>query len=157
MWQSAASFVFSQARSSMSVAVHKLRTVINVEMDERSVLFPDGKFLSHISLYEEDGVVRLDGVFLFNDSRLPPDIAALAVEDARELARAILNGVFQGHTQHVLSDSAKIALIFNPNGFLLRFGAGAALRELFVASPAIIRLAQGLLRVVDRASAPPAH
>ncbi|MBP2233310.1 hypothetical protein J2847_006647 [Azospirillum agricola] len=141
----------------MPAALQKPRTLINVEMDERTVLFPDGKFLSHVSVFEEDGRVRLEAVFLFNESRQPADIATLDAEDARELARAVMDGVFQGRTQHVLSDTAKVALIFNPNGFILRFGEGAALRELFVASPAIIRLAQGLLRMVDRLSAAPAH
>lgn len=141
----------------MPAAPQPPRTLINVEMDERTVLFPDGKFLSHVCVSEEGGRVRLEAVFLFNESRQPADIAALDVEDARQLARAVMDGVFQGRTQHVLSDTAKVALIFNPNGFILRFGEGAALRELFVASPAIIRLAQGLLRMVDRLSAAPAH
>ncbi len=139
----------------------KSRLVINVEVDDRTVLFPDGKFLSHIALSEEDaagdGAVRLEGVFLFNESRLGPEIATLPVEDAHELARSILDAVFQGRTQHVLSETAKIAVVFNPNGFVLRFGEGDALRELFIGSPAIIRLAQGILRMADRLSAQPAH
>lgn len=139
----------------------KSRLVINVEVDDRTVLFPDGKFLSHIALSEEetagDGAVRLEGVFLFNESRLGPEIATLPVEDARELARSILDAVFQGRTQHVLSETAKVAVVFNPNGFVLRFGEGAALRELFIGSPAIVRLAQGILRMADRLSALPPH
>jgi len=139
----------------------KSRLVINVEVDDRTVLFPDGKFLSHIALTEEgsarDGAVRMEGVFLFNESRLGPEIATLPEEDARELARSILDAVFQGRTQHVLSETAKVAVVFNPNGFVLRFGEGDALRELFIGSPAIIRLAQGILRLVDRLSAQPAH
>ncbi|WP_042688641.1 hypothetical protein [Azospirillum sp. B506] len=137
------------------------KLVINIEVDDRTVLFPDGKFLSHIALHEgeapDGGTVRLEGVFLFNESRLGPDIASLDVEDARELARSILDAVFQGRTQHVLSEAAKIAVIFNPNGFVLRFGEGAALRELFIGSPAIVRLAQGVLRMADRLSALPPH
>lgn len=138
------------------------KLVINVEVDDRTVLFPDGKFLSHITLHEDrtaegGGAVRLDSVFLFNESRLGPEIACLEMEDARELARSILDAVFQGRTQHVLSNTAKIAVIFNPNGFVLRSGEGAALRELFIGSPAIIRLAQGVLRIADRLSALPAH
>ncbi|MBP2307456.1 hypothetical protein GBZ48_21870 [Azospirillum melinis] len=139
----------------------KSRLVINVEVDDRTVLFPDGKFLSHIALSEEDmaddGAVRLEGVFLFNESRLGPEVATLPVEDARELARSILDAVFQGRTQHVLSETAKVAVVFNPNGFVLRFGEGDALRELFIGSPAIIRLAQGILRMADRLSALPPH
>ncbi len=140
----------------------KSKLVINVEVDDRTVLFPDGKFLSHIALHEGetpegDGAVRLEGVFLFNESRLEPEISALSVEDARELARSMLDAVFQGRTQHVLSEAAKVAVVFNPNGFVLRFGEGSALRELFIGSPAIVRLAQGVLRMADRLSAPPPH
>lgn len=130
------------------------RTVFNVEMDDRTVLFPDGKFLSHIAVSEgPDGLVRLEAVFHFNESRADPLIAVLHAEDARDLARAMLEAVFQGRTQHVLSDEVKVAVVFNPNGFLLRFGEDRALKELFIASPAIVRFAQGVLRTIDRIEA----
>ena len=136
----------------------RARLVINVEADDRTVLFPDGKFLSHLAVHEaEGGDIRLEGVFHFNEARTDPVLAALDVEDAREFGRAILDAVFQGRTQHVLSDTAKIAVIFNPNGFVLKFGEERALKELFIASPAIVRLAQGLLRMVDRLSALSPH
>lgn len=134
------------------------RLVINVEMDDRTVLFPDGKFLTHVAVSEEKGGrIRFDGVFLFNESRADTLIAALSVEDAGEFARAILDAVFQGRTQHVLSEAARVAVIFNPNGFVLKFGEERALKELFMASPAIVRLAQGVLRMVDRTLAPAPH
>lgn len=134
------------------------KLVINVELDDRSFLFPDGKTLSHISIQEDhDDLVRLDGIFHFNESRLDPAICSLPVEDARELARSIIDAVYQGRTQHLLSAHAKVAIIFNPNGFVMKFGEERALRELFLNSPAIIRVAQGLLRIVDRMSALPQH
>lgn len=134
------------------------RLVINVEADDRTVLFPDGKFLTHVTLGEAAGNrVRLDGVFLFNETRQDPLIACIDADDARELGRALLEAVFQGRTQHVLSETTRIAVVFNPNGFILRFGEERALKELFIASPAIVRLAQGILRMVDRVSAPPPH
>lgn len=134
------------------------RLVVNVEMDDRSVLFPDGKFVTHVSVQDqEDGSVSLDAVFQFNESRADTRIAVLTGEDAAGLARAILDAVFQGRTQHMLSDTAKVAVVFNPNGFVLRFGEERLLRELFVASPAVLRLAQGLLRIADRLGAPPRH
>jgi hypothetical protein len=137
-----------------SLVSPRSRTVFNVEMDDRTVLFPDGKFLSHIAVSEgPDSRVRMEAVFHFNESRAETLIAALHVEDARDLARAMLEAVFQGRTQHVLSDEAKVAVVFNPNGFLLRFGEDRTLRELFIASPAIVRLAQGVLRTVDRIEA----
>lgn len=134
------------------------RLVVNVEMDDRSVLFPGGKFLSHVALHEcDEAVIRLEGVPHFNEERTDQLIATLAAADAYELARSLLDAVFQGRTQHVLSDTAKIAVIFNPNGFVLKFGEERALRELYLASPAIVRLAQGLMRMVDRLLAPAPH
>ncbi|MBF0332412.1 MAG: hypothetical protein HQL38_00710 [Alphaproteobacteria bacterium] len=135
-----------------------MRTVFNIEMDDRTVLWPEGKFLSHVTLQEGgDESLRLDAVFLFNESRDDTLIAALNHDDAWELGRCLLEAVYQGRTQHVLSDTAKIAVVFNPNGFVLRFGEGHALKELFIASPAIIRLCQGVLRAVDTLGAPAAN
>jgi hypothetical protein len=142
----------------LSSAAARARLVVNVEMDDRTVLFPDGKFLTHVAIAEDaGGGIRLDAVFLFNESRTEATIAAVEPEDARELGRALLEAVFQGRTQHVLSETARIAVVFNPNGFVLRFGEERALRELFIASPAIVRLAQGVLRMVDRVCALPPH
>lgn len=142
----------------LSSAAARARLVVNVEMDDRTVLFPDGKFLTHVAIAEDaGGGIRLDGVFLFNESRTEATIASVEPEDARELGRALLEAVFQGRTQHVLSETARIAVVFNPNGFVLRFGEERALRELFIASPAIVRLAQGVLRMVDRVCALPPH
>ena len=142
----------------LSSAAARARLVVNVEMDDRTVLFPDGKFLTHVAIAEDaGGGIRLDAVFLFNESRTEATIAVVEPEDARELGRALLEAVFQGRTQHVLSETARIAVVFNPNGFVLRFGEERALRELFIASPAIVRLAQGVLRMVDRVCALPPH
>lgn len=141
--------------TNMSTPVARARVVYNVEMDDRTVLFPCGNFLSHVLVSEEQGDVKLEAAFHFNERRADPVLAVLDVDDARDLARGCMEAVFQGRTQHVLSETAKIAIIFNPNGFVLRFGEERALKELFVASPAIIRLAQGIMRIVDRIDAPP--
>lgn len=156
-----------------SAVATRPRHVVNVEVDDRTVLFPNGNFLTHIAVSSAtdqgatgrgatgrgaDGLaVRLDAVFMFNEQRSEPQIAVLELDDARDFARACLEAVFQGRTQHVLSDAAKVAVIFNPNGFVVKFGEERALRELFIASPAIIRLAQGVMRIVDNLDAPAPH
>lgn len=140
------------------------RVAVNVETDDRTALYPHGNFLSHIlvlgDLPTRDGDeadVRLEAVFMFNEQRADPLIAVLALDDALALSRAMLEAVFQGRTQHVLSSTAKIAVIFNPNGFVVRFGEEREGVELFIASPAILRLAQGLARIADRLEAPAPH
>jgi hypothetical protein len=139
-------------------AAPRSRHVVNVEADDRTVLFPAGKFLSHVSVQTtDDDRVRLEAVFHFNEEREDAEIAVLDPQEAFDLGRALLDTVFQGRTQHVLSEGAKIAVVFNPNGFLITFGAGAALKELYIASPAIMRLSQGIMRVVDRLNVRPAN
>lgn len=135
-----------------------MRLVVNVETDDRTVLFPMAKFLTHIAVQGlADGRVRLEAVCTFNEARAPTEIVTLDVEDAVVLARALIDAVYQGRTQHVLSETAKVAVIFNPNGFVVACGEGAAQRELFLCSPAILRLSQGILRVVDRLDAAIGH
>jgi hypothetical protein len=139
---------------STPVAARSRIVVYNVETDDRTVLFPYGNFLSHIAVSEDQGGIKLEAVFHFNEQRADTLIARLETDDAFELARACLEAVFQGRTQHVLSDVAKIAVLFNPNGFVVKFGEGRAMKELFIASPAIVRLAQGIMRTADRIAAP---
>ncbi len=130
------------------------RYVVNVEADDRTVLFPEGKFLSHVLVQEwDEGQIRLEAVFHFNEARAETAIAVLDLDEARDVARALLDAVFQGRSQHVLSEQSRTAVVFNPNGFVIRFGEDRALRELLIASPAIVRLSQGILRVADRISA----
>jgi len=124
---------------------------VNIETDDRSVLFPAGKFVTHISVQTQSAeLLRLDAIFSFNEAGAPCEIAVLDCENARAFARAILDGVFQGRSQHVINDKVRIMLVFNPNGFVVTFGNGKDAADLYIASPAILRLAQALLRVADR-------
>lgn len=140
------------------------RVAVSVEADDRTALYPHGNFLSHVMVLgvpatndDDESEIRLEAVFTFNDQQVDPLITVMGLDDARALSRALLEGVYQGRTQHVLTQSAKIAVIFNPNGFVLRFGEERDGVELFIAAPAIIRLAQGIARVSDRLLAPAPH
>ncbi len=132
---------------------------VNVEADDRTVLFPAGKFLSHLLVHAwSDERVQLDAVFTFNQAKEPALLAELDIEEARDLSRAIVDAVFQGRTQHVITPpETRLGVVFNPNGFTLVFGEGDAARDLFIASPAILRVAQAMLRAVDALEAPQTH
>ena len=126
---------------------------VNIETDDRTVLFPAGKFLTHISVQSQPpDMVRLDAIFSFNEASVPCEIVVLSVDNARAFARAILDAVYQGRSQHVINETARVMLVFNPNGFVITFGNGRDAVDLYMASPAIVRLSQALLRVVDRLS-----
>ena len=130
--------------------VGKERLSIVVELDDRSFLFPAGIGVSHLNLSSASGRgVSIEAVASFNTARHDPRLALLSYEDAREFARKIVDAYYQGRTQHALSEAIKIAIVFNPNGFLLQFSGDRENADLFVTSGAIMRLAQGLLRVLD--------
>jgi hypothetical protein len=132
--------------------------VVNVEADERTVLFPAGKFLTHIAVQGQDpDAVRMDAIYTFNDSQEPCEIAVLESEDARSFARAIMDGVYQGRSQHVINNRVRIMLVFNPNGFVITFGKGDDATDLYICAAAIVRLAHAVLRVTDRLKPAQAH
>ena len=136
----------------------KPRLSMNVEVDDRTYLFPDGKLLSHITIATDDkNRITFDAVFVFNASKLDPRFWVLELDDARDLSRKMIDAYFQGKTQHVLTDTARVAIIFNPNGFLLQFGDLKTPVELFVGAGCIMRFVHGLLRVIDSVSPILAH
>lgn len=131
---------------------------LHVEMDERCFLFPQDKPASHLVLSgHADDRLEIDASFDFNQTREDTRIYALSRADARQFARKILDAYYQGRTQHVLSENTKIGIVFNPNGFLVVFERGTTLTELFVSPSAILRLARGLLAVLDGVSPVVAH
>jgi hypothetical protein len=129
------------------------RLTVNVEMDDRTFLFPDGKFLSHILVGSTaENMITLDGVFHFNGTRSDPRFCVLDLDDARELSRKLIDAFYQGRTQHVITDTVRIAIVFNPNGFVVQFGELRSTTDLFINPPSVLRLTQGLLRVIDSIS-----
>lgn len=134
-----------------NMTTQRTLSTIAVEADDRTVLFPAGKFLTHISVLELDGgQIRYEAVFVFNESQDGTEIAVLSTDNAFAFGRAIIDAIYQGRSQHVIADDAKIAVTFNANGFLITFGTGPSAKELFMASPAILRLAHATLKLVDR-------
>lgn len=130
--------------------VGRERLAIVVELDDRSFLFPAGIGVSHLNLSSVSGRrVSIEAVPSFNTARHDPRLALLSFEDARDFARKIIDAYYQGRTQHALSEAIKIAILFNPNGFLVQFSSDRETADLFVTSGALMRLAQGLLRVLD--------
>src|ERR1700756_5054081 len=89
-------------------SVPKLKTkpdyVIKVDLDERAFLFPAGKSVSQIAIGTEGRVVHIDAVFAFNETHTPPRLMTLGLEDVRELARRLVDAVYQARTQLAMTD-----------------------------------------------------
>lgn len=134
------------------------RLAINVEMDDRSFLFPDGKLLSHLRVsHDGRGEVHVDAVFVFNETKVDPHLWSIPLEEAREFGRKLIDSAYQAKSNHVLSDTTRVAIIVNTNGFLIQYGDLKEPVELFFGPSVIWRLVHAILRVVDHASPVVAH
>jgi hypothetical protein len=131
----------------------KQRHEIKVDLDERAFLFPSGKQLVQLHIVAEGRSVRFDGVFAFNQTRTPPTIATLDLDDAWEFGRRLVEAVHSARTQLAVTETARIEINVIANGYRLQFGEMASPTELFLSTACIWRVCHGVLRAVDAISA----
>jgi hypothetical protein len=127
----------------------KPATTIKIDLDERAFLFPAGKSISQIAFSTEGRVVHLDAVYPFNESHTPPRLVTLTLDDARELARRLIDAVYQARTQLAVSDGMRIAINVIANGYHLQIGDMNEATDLYFSTGCIWRVCQGLLRIID--------
>ena len=123
--------------------------VVQVDLDERAFLFPAGKSVSQLIFTASGSSVSIDLTFPFNQTRLPPRLATLSVEDAAILARCLTTAVYLARTQHAISETMQITIDVLANGYRLQFGDLHRPLELLLGTACIWRVCQGLLRAVD--------
>jgi hypothetical protein len=133
--------------------VPKLRTrpeyVVKIDLDDRTFLFPAGKAIAQIAFATEGRMIHLEAVYLFNESHTPPRIITLSFEDARDLARRLVDAVYQARTQLAMSDGMRIAINVIANGYHLQIGDMSNPTDLYLSTACIWRVCQGLLRIID--------
>lgn len=133
-------------------AAHEVR----VDLNDRCFLFPAGKGVSHlVAAADADQGLELRAVFAFNQSRADSTIDHFSLDEARSLARSMIEGVYQARTQTVFLDGRRLALVCNTNGFVM-LGHEEAY-ALFVSGQNLIQVAQMLLRAVDKAMPVESH
>lgn len=140
-------------RTLQPVAVHpqapRRLTTVNVEMDDKSFLFPQGKAVSHLVFtWDRDGVL-VGAAFHYNQARSDGHVARLTVQEAVDLTRYLVEAFYQSRSQTVLSDSLKATVIHHPNGFQLVFEQEGELREVYCGQASPVRLARGLSQLLD--------
>jgi hypothetical protein len=123
--------------------------VIKIDLDDRAFLFPAGKSVSQIVFSTEGRVIHIEAVYPFNETRTPPRIATLRLEDAAELSRRLVDAVYQARTQLAMSDGMRIAINVIANGYHLQVGDMTESTDLYLSTGCIWRVCQGLLRIVD--------
>ena len=122
---------------------------VKVDLDDRSFLFPAGKALAQLSFLSDGTFVFVEAVFPFNQSRTPPRILTLELEDAQELARGLIQAVHYAKTQLVITTGVRITINVVANGYHLQIGDMNAATEIFLSTGVIWRVCQGMLRIVD--------
>ena len=127
--------------------------VYKVEMDDRCMVFPDGKTLQHLIVTSDSaGNLTLEAVYAFNASRLDPLLLTMPLADAREFIRELVGVVFQAKTGFYLTDEWKIAINVMANGYQLDIQKEARKTELFLSTGVIWRFIKALLMTLDQAS-----
>jgi hypothetical protein len=131
------------------VAELKPKFEIKVDLDERSFLFPAGKSVSQLLFLSDGKNIFVEAVYPFNQSRTPPRLASLNLEDAREFGRRLIEAVHCARTQLVVTQGVRISINVVANGYHVQFGDMNNATELFLGTNCIWRVCQGLLRVTD--------
>jgi hypothetical protein len=133
--------------------VSRLRTkpdyVIKVDLDDRAFLFPAGKSISQLAFSTDGRAIHVDAVFAFNETRTPPRLMTLGLEDVRELTRRLVDAVYQARTQLAMTDVMRIAINVIANGYHLQIGDMTEPTDLYLSTGCIWRVCQGLLRIAD--------
>lgn len=129
--------------------------IYKVEMDDRCMVFPDGKTLQHLLVSLEGRCLTLEAVFAFNASRLDPRLLALPLDDAREFVRELVGSVYQAKTGFYLSDEWKISINVMANGYQIDIAQASRKLEIFLSTGVIWRFIKALLMTLDQAS--PVH
>jgi len=131
------------------VAELKPKFEIKVDLDERSFLFPAGKSVSQLLFLSDGRTISIEAVYPFNQSRTPPRLASLTLEDAREFGRRLVDAVHGARTQLVVTQGVRVSISVVANGYHLQFGDMNNATELFLGTNCIWRVCQGLLRIAD--------
>ena len=126
-----------------------MRHVVEIDLDERAYLFPAGKPMTRLHIAAEGREIEINAIFPFNEARTPARITTLDITDAKDLARRLLEAVYQARTQHVVSDGIRVAINVMTNGYNLQFGDLNHSTDVFLGFGCIWRVIQGLLRAVD--------
>jgi hypothetical protein len=123
--------------------------VIKVDLDERAFLFPAGKLISQIVFRTSGHEIQIEALYLFNETRTPPRLLTLTIDDAAEFGRRLVDAVYQARTQLAFSDGMRIAINVIANGYHLQIGDMTDPTDLYLSTGCIWRVCQGLLRIVD--------
>ena len=126
---------------------------VPVDLDERAFLFRPGpvggKPLTRLVFIPAGRFIQVEAVFGFNATRASPRLFTLELEDARLLARTMVDAVFLARTQHAISETMRVTMEVLTNGYRMHVGELEGGLDIYFGTASVWRLCQGLLRAVD--------
>jgi hypothetical protein len=137
--------------------IHGKASPIKIELDERCVLFPDGKLVSHLLVAAAGKVVSINAAYQFNESRRSPLVIELSISDARGFTRELVNAAYYAKPCFFISDALQVTINVAQHGLHIEFLRANGKVELLVSVPATWRLIKGLLSAVDACSPIASH
>jgi hypothetical protein len=75
-----------------------LKYEVKVDLDDRAFLFPAGKSVAQLLLLSDGKRIFVEAVYPFNQSRTPPRVLTLDLDDAKELGRRLIDAVHHART-----------------------------------------------------------
>lgn len=126
------------------------KLTVNVDLDERSFVFPDGKHISQLRIMAFPSRLIFECSFSFNQSKSNPFLFELDVEDAVDFSRKLVDCVYRAQTTNVISESAHIAIMVTPNGYVWQIGDMNHAREIYFGTGCIWRVCKGTLQALDQ-------
>ena len=122
---------------------------VKIDLDDRAFLFPAGKALAQLVFLSDGKRIFLEAVYPFNQTRTPPRLLTLDLDDARDLGRGLIQAVHYARTQLVVTEGIRVSINVIPNGYHLQIGDMNQATEIFLSTGCIWRVCQGLLRITD--------
>lgn len=122
---------------------------VKVDLDDRAFLFPAGKTPAQLVFLSDGKRIFLEVVYPFNQTRTPPRLLTLDLEDARGLGRGLIQAVHYARTQLVVTEGLRVTINVVANGYHLQIGDMNNATEIFLSTACIWRVCQGLLRIID--------
>lgn len=138
-------------------AENQPKLIVNVDLDDRSFLFPEGKPLTQLRIIAYPSVIVFEGAFSFNRTKTAPTLFELDLDDALEFSHKLVEAVYRAQSGHLFSDQIRLSVHVVVNGYILQIGDMSDPKEIYIGTASIWRICKGLLQAIDHVRPTQSH
>ncbi len=124
--------------------------------DERTFLFPNNRVVTSLLLQADtkEETVLLSALFKREGQTAAQDLCRITNGQTQSLLRGLVEAYYQGRSQNLfLSHAVKVNIGFQANGFHVTLEDNGNSNDLFMSPTSLLKLAQGLVEVLDSIAA----